>query len=108
MSVRNYIAYRRHGFGLRRSFEFAFGKALDSLLLTAVFYAIAMGVFTWLITAAANALMVEYDARQAQGKQYTANLERTLATCLSRGDNPIMIGDELWMCGATPAGTFRR
>lgn len=106
MGVRNYLSYRRHGFGRRLSFELAFGRALTDVLLKTLYYTAAIVTMTWLLTSVANALVIEHDARNAQSKQYTANLERTLATCLSRGDNPIMIGDELWMCGASYAGDF--
>jgi len=104
MGIRDYVRYRRMRFGVGRSFEFAFGRILSDVLLDILWYVTAVVVLTWLFTASANALVAEYDARHADQKTYTANLERTLATCLSRGDNAVMIGNELWFCGATPAG----
>jgi hypothetical protein len=104
MGIRDYVRYRRMRFGVGRSFEFAFGRRLGDALLDVLWYTITVSILVWLLTESANALVAEYDARQADQKTYTANLERTLATCLSRGDNAVMIGDELWFCGATPAG----
>ena len=102
--MRNYFYYRRLGFSVSRSFELAFGHRLGEVMLNLAGYIVTVAIMVWLLTASANALVVEYDARHAERNQYVSNLEQTLATCTSRGDNPIMIGGELWMCGAAPTG----
>ena len=35
---------------------------------------------------------------------YIKSLEAALAKCLSPGDKPVAIGDELWFCGASNTG----
>lgn len=55
-----------------------------------------------------TALLAVYAIAQRQDAsdvEYTKNLERVLATCVaSSAGGPIVIGDELHMCGATPTG----
>ena len=104
MGIRDYMRYRRMRFGVDTSFELAFGHRLSDVMLNVLWYIIAVVLMVWLLTASANALVAEYDAKHAGRNQYVSNLEQTLATCTSRGDNPIMIGGELWMCGAAPTG----
>ena len=36
--------------------------------------------------------------------QYTRELEKTLATCLTQGENALKIGDELAFCGVSMTG----
>ena len=43
-------------------------------------------------------------AKVAKQDAYIKQLESLLAKCLSGGDNPITIGGELWLCGATSTG----
>lgn len=43
--------------------------------------------------------------RDERDRAYTQQLERVLATCVATSSGgPIVIGDELHMCGATPTG----
>lgn len=54
------------------------------------------------------ALLAVYAIAQRQDAAdvaYTQNLERVLATCVATSSGgPIVIGDELYFCGATPTG----
>lgn len=43
-------------------------------------------------------------AKLAQQAAYIKQLESTLATCLSAGDHPVRIGEEIWFCGASNTG----
>ena len=61
---------------------------------TAGWICILLGVWSW-----AN----ESDW-QDRNTQYTQQLERVLATCMSAKDQPIWIGEELHLCSATPTG----
>lgn len=63
-------------------------------LKTAGWICILLGVWSW-----AN----ERDW-QDRNTQYTKELERVVATCLSAKDQQIWIGDELYLCSATPTG----
>lgn len=63
-------------------------------LKTAGWICILLGVWSW-----AN----ERDW-QDKNTQYTKELERVVATCLSAKDQQIWIGDELYLCSATPTG----
>ena len=49
----------------------------------------------------------DWQDRQSAQAEYTKALERTLATCLSGGDNVITVGDEVWLCGASRTGVTR-
>ena len=51
----------------------------------------------------ANAKPAE-PVRDLSQDAYVSSLEKTLARCLSPGDNSLVIGDEIWMCGATRTG----
>ena len=64
---------------------------------TAGWICILLGVWSW-----AN----ERDW-QDKNTQYTKELERVVATCLSAKDQQIWIGDELYLCSATPTGISR-
>ena len=44
------------------------------------------------------------DMEYTEQHEYTQQLERVMATCLSTQDQPIWIGDELHLCSATPTG----
>lgn len=63
-------------------------------LKTAGWICILLGVWSW-----AN----ERDW-QDKNTQYTKELERVVATCLSAKDQQIWIGDELYLCSAHPTG----
>lgn len=36
--------------------------------------------------------------------EYIQALEKIVTKCTARGDNPITVDGEIWMCGATPTG----
>lgn len=42
--------------------------------------------------------------RMREQVQYTRELEKTLATCLTQGENALKIGDELAFCGVSMTG----
>lgn len=44
------------------------------------------------------------DMEYKERHEYTQQLERVMATCLSTQDQPIWIGDELHLCSAHPTG----
>lgn len=44
------------------------------------------------------------DMEYTERYEYTQGLERVIATCLSAKDQPIWIGDELYLCSASPTG----
>lgn len=66
-------------------------------LKTAGWICILLGVWSW-----AN----ERDW-QDKNTQYTKELERVVATCLSAKDQQIWIGDELYLCSSSPTGISR-
>lgn len=69
-----------------------------ALMLAAI---LASGAITQRAEAAAAS---KVSAKMAAQAEYTAALEKLLARCLTKGDQPIVIGDELWMCSATNTG----
>ena len=64
------------------------------VVLIASAFAVVIAITSEVVTA---------EERDRQG-EYIAALENALDRCLSGGDMPIQIGDELWMCGAANTG----
>ena len=74
------------------------GALLASILL------LAYGVVSHTVEAGQASADNRAAAKVAAQASYIKSLETTLARCLSRGDNAIKIGDEVWFCGATNSG----
>lgn len=47
------------------------------------------------------------DMEYTEKHEYTKGLERVIATCLSSQDQQIWIGNELYLCSATPTGVTK-
>ena len=58
-------------------------------------------IITFLCTVA---YMQNRDIESDEQGAYVKTLERIVDKCTNRGDNPITVDGELWMCGATPTG----
>ena len=71
-------------------------KMLDYLLYTGLVVVVLVALSTW--------LEVYVQHRMKEQIQYTRELEKTLANCLTQGDNPLKIGDELAFCGVSMTG----
>ena len=71
-------------------------KILDYFLYTGLVVAVLFSLSTLLET------YVQH--RMKEQIQYTRELEKTLANCLTQGDNPLKIGDELAFCGVSMTG----
>lgn len=106
--LQDYRRLRSLGFGPARSWQLAGiqkvvlpalrGAALAAVLL------LAYGV----VSRGAEAVNVAADNRVAAKLAKQAadinQLQILLGKCLSGGDSPLVIGDEIWMCGATNTG----
>ena len=77
--------------------------ALRGALVVLVFVA-AYGVINKRVEAGQMTADNRIAAKLAKQDAYIKALEATLAKCLSPGDKPIQIGDELWFCGASNTG----
>lgn len=62
-----------------------------------VLYSLAAHSAQAVSTAADNRVAAKLSMQAA----YIKNLEGVLSKCLAGADAPIVIGDEIWMCGAT-------
>lgn len=60
----------------------------------------------WIVLFIAFGLLDKHVLASAESSKdaYIRQLELTLAKCLSAGDHPVKIGDEIWFCGATNIG----
>lgn len=100
--MKNYLQYRRMGFGPSKAFELSHdispAKAVVALLLKTLGIGLVVlllyGLVQW------NEDRVERAIQDKRG--YTKTLERILARCLD--GQSIVIGSELYLCGATPLG----
>lgn len=102
----NYMHYRR--IGLRRAGTIAGiervvvpviqGAVIGLLIL------IGVALVTHRVEASQQDAVAQAVAGAKQKAEYVAALEKLLAKCLSKGDNPITIGNEIWMCGAAATG----
>lgn len=104
MSTTNFYLYMKHGFGLKKAFRFAYGITLRDALLNLVFYSTILALLVALVYFVSNNY-VEAQENSAQHRAaYVNNLEKTLAKCLTPGDNALWIGDELVFCGLAYTG----
>lgn len=67
--------------------------------MTTLGWIACIAIVLFLMSPGANAGM-DVEALRAEN----AALKELLTRCLSRGDNPVWIGDELWFCGSAPTG----
>lgn len=65
---------------------------------------LAYGVLTHTVEANQTASDNRTAAKLSGQAAYIKSLETILAKCLSGGDHPITVGDEIWFCGATSIG----
>lgn len=107
MSTTNFYLYMKHGFGLRKSFRFAYGITLRDALLNLAFYAAVMALMAALVYFTTNQYAEAQEATVQHKARYVDNLEKTLAKCLTPGDNALWIGDELAFCGVAYTGVTR-
>ena len=63
--------------------------------------------FFWLVFFASIAYLTGPAANATGQDEYKKGLEKIVATCLNKGDNPIWIGNELHFCGAEPSGIVK-
>lgn len=84
---------------------------MDTVLLpflrgaaVALVLVLAYGVLSHTVEANQTASDNRTAAKLAGQAAYIKSLETILATCLSGGDHPITVGDEIWFCGATSIG----
>lgn len=75
-------------------------KGKGAAVTLVVVCALLLGFSINKLANAKPAARVDTSAKDA----YIASLEKTLARCLSGGDNSLIIGDEIWMCGASRTG----
>ena len=101
----DFFMYMKSGFGLSRSFELAF----DTTILDVLFNLLLIAVATAMLIYVGNAIIEGLEYEHNKRAQYTRNLEKTLAKCMSPGDNVIHLEDgSLLLCGATNAGKHGR
>lgn len=106
MSLSNFYVYHRHGFGLRKSFRFAFGITLRDFMLDLVFYVAIMGVLCALVNVALNAIVESQAIETRRQVAYTKSLEQVVANCLSDSTGkPVQVGDEIYLCGIVGTGS---
>lgn len=65
---------------------------------------IAEALVIIIVLIAAYAMVAYNDDEVKDQQSYVRQLETTLAHCLKRGDNVIKVGDQVYVCGATPLG----
>lgn len=107
----NYYYYRK--LGCTKAWEMAgmevvAEKAKNIVLLLAMICCI-----TFLLSEKANAISEEADSRvMAKVKnqaEYIKGLEKIVAACLSDSHGkPLAIGDEWFLCGIVPIGSFKK
>ena len=107
-ALRDYLRYRRLGLSRRMAFGLSgLGTALLGLAVNLSPFAIVLAGYLYGV-AAAQADTAAGDNRAAaklsQQAEYIKSLEGMLAKCISRGSHAIIIGDEVWFCGATDSG----
>ena len=95
--------HRRRQWRENRGFQSVILPFLRGVLLCTIALAI-YGVFSHRADAAAAAADNKAATALAKQAAYIKALETTLSKCLSRGDNAVVIGDEVWFCGATNSG----
>lgn len=102
----NYKKYRQ--LELRNAWILA---GMDKVLLpflrgafAACLMILAYGVVSHKVEASQNESTRRVDAATTSQAAYIKSLETLLAKCLSGGDHPITVGDEIWFCGATSIG----
>jgi len=70
----------------------------------------ALGII-WLLSAEANSAQAVADnrvsAKVTAQESEIDELRRILAKCLTKGDSPLWIGDELFFCGISATGITR-
>lgn len=67
-------------------------------------YFLWIGLVIIVCLSLASGLEAYVQHRMKEQIQYTRELEKTLANCLTQGDNPLKIGDELAFCGVSMTG----
>ena len=102
----NYLYYRRIGLRNAASLAGVERVVAPAIRATAICMLILAGValVTHRVEANQQDAVAKALAGEKQNAAYVAALETLLAKCLSKGDNHITIGNEIWMCGAAATG----
>lgn len=101
----NFGIYYRNGFGFFKSFRFAFGRTFKDFALDIVFWTSVFALIGFVAYLGAD----RYAEGQAYANKnhaaYTKALEKVVADCLSDSTGkPVIIGDELYLCGIVRTG----
>lgn len=104
MMLTNFYLYLRHGFGLSKSFRFAFGVTLRDALRELSFWVFIVAVLAFTGGYALNELVDESSASVVEQNHYIKSLETILDKCLRPGDNALVVGGELAYCGLAMTG----
>lgn len=106
--LKDYRRLRTLGFGPARAWQLAGVQKVVLPTLRGAALAAVLLVAYGVVTRSAEAVNVAADnrvaAKIAKQEADIAQLALLLGKCLSGGDSPITIGDEIWLCGATNTG----
>ena len=102
--MNEFLRYLRFGFGVRRSFFLTYGHTIWAALLIFLWHMLVAGVVIVAILGLLQWHDDDVESAVSENKEYIRELEKVTARCTERGDHSIIIGNELWYCGAHPTG----
>lgn len=103
-------------FQLRLRFGLTWGVRPKRFVSTHLYFAkraliLILAIFSFVSFSSISEYADAANEATLREKQAAASLDPALSIiskCLTKGDNPIYIGDELWFVGATPTGIKRK
>ena len=102
--IGRYWTLRRQGLTARAAFAMAGLDRHVGRVLHIAGYLFVLGVLAYILMAQEAAATQRKVVALSEQATYVSALETTLAKCLTAGDNPLMIGDELVFCGMARTG----
>ena len=107
--LRNFLVYRKNGFGFRKSYRLAFGVTIKDTVLYYGYWLLVLLMIGFAIGVMIEKMEAKEKIALARQAAYTKALEGVVSNCLSDNTGkPVQVGDDWYLCGITHIGRFSK